>query len=206
MHAVEGYQKCDTNKLTLNVWWLFTKIILNKTYLYILINSLVWREICSLSYMTFYIVVWQLWLLTQFLNALIIFCPQTVSVTWIILSHSCVPSMLFLSPSDSWNPSHICICPTLCFAIDCVSCVCGGLLCTVWVLWVLCLPACHLLFDWVSVFSRLVFRLYLGGRKMYPHYIFADTLGAFSVIRSKCPLRQAVEMTPGLVSDLKRSI
>lgn len=53
MHAVEGHQKkCDTE----NWPWMygdFYKGILNKTYLYILINSLVWREICSFSEMKF---------------------------------------------------------------------------------------------------------------------------------------------------------
>ena len=49
MHAVEGNQKNVILKIDLECMVTFYKGILNKTYLYILINSLVWREICSVS-------------------------------------------------------------------------------------------------------------------------------------------------------------
>lgn len=41
-------RKCDT-EIDLECMVTFYKGILNKTYLYILINNLVWREICSVS-------------------------------------------------------------------------------------------------------------------------------------------------------------
>lgn len=49
MHAVEGNQKNVILQIDLECMVTFYKGILNKTYLYILINSLVWREICSVG-------------------------------------------------------------------------------------------------------------------------------------------------------------
>ena len=49
MHAVEGSHVI--HKIDLECMVTFYKGILNKTYIYILINSLVWREICSVGYL-----------------------------------------------------------------------------------------------------------------------------------------------------------
>ena len=49
MHAVEGSHV--VHKIDLECMVTFYKGILNKTYIYILINSLVWREICSVGYL-----------------------------------------------------------------------------------------------------------------------------------------------------------
>lgn len=139
----------------------FYKGILNKTYLYILINGLVWREVCSVGDNGVLLNFNPCFKVIEGRNLLFSF--KSATSMWIFSSHSCVPSMRHPYPSPS-NTHSICAAPCHCKRQkqkrNMLS-VCVVVLCWVSVFWEYLYSACLLTFS--RSFFWLVFEFdYLG--------------------------------------------